>query len=64
MSVSIAEQQAAQMLHAYEGVHAVEGGDDEGDDHEGEGEQGEGSEAEDGGAEDDDTGDGEAAGHD
>lgn len=59
VSVSIAEQQAAQMLHAYEGVDTVEG-----EDGEGEGEQDEGHEAENGDAENDDVGDGEAAGYD
>ena len=49
MSVSIAEQQAAQMLHALEG---------------GEGEQNEGHEAENGGAKNHGAGDGEAAGYD
>ena len=65
VSVSIAEQQAAQMLHAYEGVQTVEGEDGEGEggdvDGEGEGEQDEGHEAEDGPAENVDAGDGEAA---
>lgn len=66
VSVSIAEQQAAQMLHAYEGVQAVEGEDNEGknagdDDAEGEGKQNDGHGAEDGGVQDDDASDGEAA---
>lgn len=49
-SISIAEQQAAQMLHAYEGVESAPSGDEdnEGGEVEGEGEQGEGIEAEDG----------------
>lgn len=49
-SISIDEQQGAQMLHAYEGVESHPSGDknNEGGEVEGEGEQGEGIEAEDG----------------
>lgn len=66
VSVSIAEQQGAQMLHAYEGVESAQSGDEdnEGGEVEGEGEQGEGIEVEVGGAEDDDVGDSDAAGYD
>lgn len=64
VSITIAEQQTAQMLHSYEGVRTVESGDGEHEDAEGVREQDEGHEAENGGAENDGTAGGEAAGYD